>query len=72
MNEYEVSGTRSTPNDIVEQSFAELIEAESSRDAYLTIMNKTGYTHVRVVAIKIKCPTCGGHHMTVDRNLYVY
>ncbi len=67
---YEVSGTRIPKGAIVAENFAEQIDAGSSRDAYIRIINKTGYTEVNVVAIKIECPTCSGFHLVIPVELY--
>jgi len=69
---YFISGTRrqagatDTP-----ENFQEEITATSSREAYLTILKKPGFTHVHVIAIKMICIQCGQAHMTVPTSLYL-
>ena len=67
---YEVSGTRKSSGAIVEENFAEVIEARSSREAYFRILNQPGYEWVNVIAIKIECPTCAGFHLTIPTQHY--
>ncbi len=67
---YEVSGTRIEPGAIVEESFSEVIEAENARQAYLTIKRNGKYVSIRVIAIKIECPTCAGFHLTIPIEYY--
>ena len=69
-NTYLVSGTREQEGEVV--GFQEELTVPSSRDAYLTIINATGYTKISVVAIKMKCLECGDCHITVPSNLYLY
>lgn len=69
---YEVSGTRSERGAIgAPENFAEYIPAASARDAYLTVLNKPGFEHVHVVAIKIECPTCAGFHLAIPVEYYL-
>ena len=73
---YLVSGTRlqagaiGNPENLqVEREFT------SSRDAYITIRNESytdGYEHVQVIAIKMRCTSCGEAHVTVPPDLYLY
>ena len=67
---YEVSGTRVPKGGIVAENFAEQIDASSSREAYVCIMNKAGYTEVNVIAIKMECPTCSDFHLVVPVEHY--
>ena len=72
-NEYLVSGTRYIKGAIGEpESFQTEITAASSRDAYLQVNQDERYTHIRVVAIKMKCLECGQCHVTVPPTLYLY
>lgn len=73
MNKYEVTGTRRQAGAIgAPEGFQEEVAAESSRDAYLQVLTSEGFTHIHVIAIKMKCPTCNVYHMTVPINLYIY
>jgi hypothetical protein len=70
--QYEVSGTRAELGAIgAPDNFSEVIEAESAKQAYLTVLNKPGFERVHVVAIKIECPTCAGFHLTIPTEYYL-
>lgn len=70
LNKYLITGTRHQLGAIgVPDRFSEEIEAPSSREAYLTILNDPNHEHIHVTAIKMKLN--GTYHLTVDPNLYL-
>jgi hypothetical protein len=69
---YLVSGTRNQAGAIgLPENFQEEVIAASSQQAYTTILEKPGFQHVHVVAIKMRCDHCGKAHITVPTSLYL-
>lgn len=67
---YEVSGTRSSHLGTPE-NFIEIIIASNAREAYLTINQDNSFDRIRVIAIKIECPTCAGFHLIIPTEYYL-
>lgn len=73
---YLVSGLRRQTGAIgIPENFQIERQFASSREAYITARDESyngGYEFVQVIAIKMKCTSCGQAHVTVPPDLYLY
>ncbi len=71
-NKYLVIGTRNQLGAIgTPDSFQQVIEAPSSRDAYMTVLNDPSHERIHVIAIRMRCENCHTYHVEVDTKLWL-